>query len=200
MWREYTRESPARKGLALAASAAALAGTVAMAYALTHLRTSPLVATRRIHPPYWPISFELPESWVRRSLDVNFLEPEPEPVDELIGRITFEDRRRGHEVVARATILFTLLEPGDTVEEFIGSLPDGATLTSGTVQIGDWNGSAIRFDDPEARGVRAAAAVSPDGLAIAVICDHAHATTTADRLVERIAASVRAEAWFLPRF
>ncbi len=198
MWREYTRESPARKGLALAASAAALAGTVAMAYALTNLRTAPLEVTRRIHPPYWPISFELPESWVRRSLDINFLEPEQ--VDELIGRITFEDRRRGQEVVARATVLFTLLEPGDSVEDFIGSLPDDATMASGTVRIGDWGGSVIRFDDPEARNVRAAAAVSPDGLAIAVICEHAHATTTAERLVERIAASVRAEAWFLPRF
>ncbi|QDV91452.1 hypothetical protein RAS2_25510 [Phycisphaerae bacterium RAS2] len=198
MWREYTRESPARKGLALAASAAALAGTVAMAYALTNLRTSPLEATRRIHPPYWPISFELPESWVRRSLDVNFLEPETP--DDLIGRIAFEDRRRGNEVVARATILFTLLEPGDTVEDFLDSLPDDATTASGAVQIGNWTGSSIRFDDPEAQGLRAAAAVSPEGLAIAVICEHAHATSAADRLVERIAGSVRPEPWFLPRF
>lgn len=197
MWREYTRESPARKGLALAASAAALAGTVAMAYAMTHLRTSPLEATRRTHPPFWPISFELPESWVRRSLDVNFLEPEP--ADDLIGRIAFEERRR-NEVVARATILFTLLEPGDTVEDFIGSLPDDATMAAGDIRIGEWTGSPIRFDDPEAQGLRAAAAVSPDGLAVAIICEHAHATTAAGRLVERIAGSVRAEAWYLPRF
>lgn len=198
MWREYTRESPARKGLALAASAAALASTVAMAYALTNLRTSPLEATRRIHPPYWPISFELPESWVRRSLDVTFLEPEPS--DDLIGRITFEDRRRDNEVVARATILFTMLEPGETVEDFIGSLPDDAASVPGSVQIGQWTGSLIRFNNPEAQGLRAAAAVSPDGLAIAVICEHAHATTAADRLLGRIAASIRAEAWYLPRF
>lgn len=65
MWREYTRETPARPGLAILAAALALIGTTALAWVVVQ-RANP----RRVEAPaYWPIRFTLPDRYERTVID-----------------------------------------------------------------------------------------------------------------------------------
>jgi hypothetical protein len=60
MWREYTRETPARRGWPLAGGILALAGTTALAWMVTDRVTAPppLVPVEPL--PHWPIRFAVP--------------------------------------------------------------------------------------------------------------------------------------------
>lgn len=58
MWKEYTRETPARPGWALSAMVVTFAATLALAQWTTSARRAPYLQ----EPPGWPIAFRLPES------------------------------------------------------------------------------------------------------------------------------------------
>ena len=64
MWREYTREVPARPGWALLSTALALCGSLGLAYSLTGKHQVPAGLNERRHLPHWPISFVLRSSFV----------------------------------------------------------------------------------------------------------------------------------------
>lgn len=60
MWREYTRETPAKPGWAIASAGAALALTTGLAWVLAQQGFSTTTLAASISPPYWPISLSLP--------------------------------------------------------------------------------------------------------------------------------------------
>lgn len=60
MWREYTRETPARPGWAVVSAGAALILTTSLAWVLTNHGPPGATLGSSITPAYWPISFSLP--------------------------------------------------------------------------------------------------------------------------------------------
>lgn len=60
MWREYTRETPAKPGWAIASAGAALALTTGLAWVLAQQGFSTTTLAGSISPPNWPISLSLP--------------------------------------------------------------------------------------------------------------------------------------------
>jgi len=60
MWRAYTREKPARQGLALIIVAVSSALVAAMAGSVIRHKSAPLLAIAEAAPANWPISFKLP--------------------------------------------------------------------------------------------------------------------------------------------
>lgn len=60
MWREYTRETPAKPGWAIASAGAALALTTGLAWVLAHQGVSASTLGGSVSPPFWPISLSLP--------------------------------------------------------------------------------------------------------------------------------------------
>ncbi|HKQ46969.1 MAG TPA: hypothetical protein VJZ71_02740 [Phycisphaerae bacterium] len=61
MWREYTRETPAKPGWAIASAGAALALTTGLAWVLAHQGFSSTTLAEPVAPPYWPVSLSLPQ-------------------------------------------------------------------------------------------------------------------------------------------
>ncbi len=66
MWREYTREKPARPGLAIGAAGLAFVGTLGLAALLANQKNAPW--TLQSHAD-WPIEFELPAGFSLASED-----------------------------------------------------------------------------------------------------------------------------------
>jgi hypothetical protein len=60
MWREYTRETPARRGWAIVFSAVALVLTTSLAWVLAGHGPSGASLSSEVLPANWPITFSLP--------------------------------------------------------------------------------------------------------------------------------------------
>ena len=65
MWREYTRETPAKPGWAIASAGAALALTTGLAWVLAHQGVASSTLGSSLEPRYWPISFACPPALSR---------------------------------------------------------------------------------------------------------------------------------------
>ncbi|MBI5762379.1 MAG: hypothetical protein HZA51_02510 [Planctomycetes bacterium] len=63
MWKEYTRETPARPGLGIVAAVIALAATTGLAQYFTTQRSRIAVAVERTALPRWPIAFSVPKGF-----------------------------------------------------------------------------------------------------------------------------------------
>src|SRR5262245_15458848 len=110
MWREYTREVPARPGLALLATSLALCGSLALAYSITNKSTNQDSQGTRRHLSQWPISFILPNSYV----DVTLLNS---PFDNLDGSSQcayFQNPSGGEAVLVR----YKLSDDEETSDQF----------------------------------------------------------------------------------
>lgn len=63
MWRAYTREKPARQGLALIIVAVASASVAGFASAVASYKSAPTLTGENRAPSGWPISFQLPDDF-----------------------------------------------------------------------------------------------------------------------------------------
>lgn len=63
MWRAYTREKPARQGLAIIIVAVASAAVAAFAGAVVNYKSTPMLSDENRAPSDWPISFKLPPEY-----------------------------------------------------------------------------------------------------------------------------------------
>jgi hypothetical protein len=195
MWQEYTRQVPARRGLGLAMAAAALAASVMMAWSLKASRAEPSTPDRRVHLRYWPVSFELPAA-------MTLVEAAFEPfgyLDTPAGRAFFVelDRATGRQFFT--TIAFELLDEGATLDDALERFPIDAEAMSGDVPAGDLVGTMLKPEPRPGEFRRTVVAVTPDGLAVIVDCQTILSVSAADRMVRRLAASLRLESWHLPK-
>ena len=67
MWRAYTREKPARQGLALIIVALSSAMVAGFAGAVVNYKATPTLATENRAPSDWPITFQLPSDFEETS-------------------------------------------------------------------------------------------------------------------------------------
>ncbi|MFQ5424319.1 MAG: hypothetical protein ACE5F9_10110 [Phycisphaerae bacterium] len=75
MLRAYTREKPARRGLAIGTLGAVFAGTVCLALLLTHRRTPPLVEYHEFAD--WPVTFAVPRGYTLQTAYAFLDDPDP---------------------------------------------------------------------------------------------------------------------------
>jgi hypothetical protein len=164
MWREYTREVPARPFFAVIGSGLALAVVTGLAWVITDARTVPPVETVQSLPE-WPIAFTLPQSlsW-RRS--TGRLHGETSP-DGMRGSAAYVGKSSGQSDAA-LIVSFAVLPEGTTGEEAMLRLTGENPLNEEPIGMGPLTGTMFELRHGGGLTSMAAAACSDRGLAIAV--------------------------------
>jgi hypothetical protein len=157
MWREYTREHPARPHLALWATIGLFAGTVGLAQYVASAR-APAVLLRECtqYPESWPFAFTLPPGygWFPKEEGV-VTSP-----DGMAGQAPYETAV-DHEL----TISFQLMAPGTTAAEAAGEKLADVLVDSRPVYLGPVKGEMTAILTP-AGSMFVATGCLPCGLAI----------------------------------
>lgn len=166
MWREYTRETPARPGLAIIMAALALAGTTALAWVMTH-RANPKKEVKLSH---WPISFNLPEG-----LELTYLDNQGSQYPFL------SDGTRGQAIFRAAgdlqsdtaiEVTYLLLEEGSTLDDACNTLiGDEGPPEAESISFGGFDGVVIATLTPSVRPrlTETCVGIHPCGLAVRFI-------------------------------
>lgn len=110
MWREYTRETPPRRGWAVATSAIALLGTTALAWIVTDR----VNASLEFRLANWPIAFNSPDGFKLTSVDN--MSPIGEYSDGQLGTATFR-RETDKGWSSQLYVEYKLLEAATSIED-----------------------------------------------------------------------------------
>ena len=187
MWREYTRETPARRGLGLVVAGFALVIAIALAWLVTSVRTSSPGTRHQQSPADWPIGFRLPEEYYWSA----------NPSARLVG--TFKDGNCGFAAyMGRSTTLgesvliawFAVLPEGTTetgaAERLLGiDLIEPRPIAMGPVR-GRMGYDRMGDDTPAVVAV----GCRDDGLAVAVKFSGPTSGRQMERILESICGSV----------
>lgn len=197
MWREYTRETPARRGWALIFSALALAGTTALAWAVAERINNPLSSFREEAPPWWPIRFTLPVGFDRLSIEQSYRLDDA--IDGEFGFASYGALRGRRRPSAFFDVQFRVVEPHLATDELLTLLevPDAAGAEP--ISIGPLDG--MLFIDERAPRVMEALAVAylPEGLVIRFSLSARRGDSLNLRDFKTICRSVQFTNWYLPR-
>lgn len=191
MWQEYTRESPARRGLGVATAALVLAGTTTLAWVMARQP----ITLREESLANWPIRFSVPEGFARLydTAEATIMSGESDHVTFVLGH------PRAPEAILEVSYELVIDGAGDR-ESFVkeGTQPPGSEVS--TVRIGTLEGRMKRQVDRGGKAVLlTASAVTGDGLLIEFnYTGAAHDPHVADRF-RRICESVRFKEWSVPR-
>ncbi len=184
MWRQYTREHPARPKLALAGTGLALAVSVGFA----HLMTSNAPGGGGPQSlQHWPIVFEVPPTFWRQSIPNG-----PQAIvgnSESSGEAYFvqDDPALGK---ARLKIAFKFLPKGTSPKEAALELLGQELETVYRIRMGPLSGYLLQ-PAPDTELIHAlAVGCSPDGLAVAVECTTLRAGSMAEETVLAVCKSV----------
>ena len=189
MWREYTREHPARPRLALWTTLGVFAGTVALAQFIVSAR-SPVegFCEGPQSPAFWPFAFDLPAgySW--------------SPDEQTAALPTMADGNGGAAVFAgegtgggKAMLLvsFAVLPPGTTAAEAAERLLRVEFVAAGPIRLGPIDGQIETIATPSSTRM-AAAGCLPSGVGVGLT----YVTTAADeQAVEEFRAVCRSIAF-----
>ncbi len=191
MWREYTRETPARRGLGVATAAMALIGTTALAWVVTQQSGGMRLETL----PNWPITFSVPEGFNRLSDPL-----EESPQDGLSDRATF---LLGHPRSPDAILEINyeiLQEDVATLEELMADRGMTKSDEVSDIMLGTLAGKLFRKADARGRtATLVAVGRTPEGLVLGLwYTGSAHDPHGLTRL-KRICESIQFRAWTVPR-
>ncbi len=197
MWREYTREIPARPGWSVVSAGTALALSTSLAWVLTSRANSAAGLGRTESPAYWPISFSVPSdaktlpSWEGQSFDYD------ETGDN--GSIGYAWPTERRDTKTRLLIIYKLVKAGSRLED-IGIQFLGEDLAeSETVEVGPMSGRMLtRVSIARGERLYSAVACIDDGLAFELILLAPPGVRNAEGLFRRICRSVAFKDWYLP--
>jgi hypothetical protein len=193
MWREYTKETPARPWWGLICSALALAGTTALAQYVTKSKGGTVVSpSALISVGGWPVAFRLPEGFHR----VSAADPWNDPVNAegTSGEMAFRrtDRRRGS---ADLTIRFEWdegpISPAEAFHTVTGLSGDDAEA----IELGPLSGLWGFGDSSDGKLVWAAVGTSPDGLAVQIELKTGIPGSKQRKEFEQICSSMQYKIW-----
>jgi len=194
-WRVYTREKPARPGLAIVLSALFLVGTVWLASVVTTAKAEPIVLGSRFRSLDWPISFRLPRG--SRRVETASAWPEEVQRDGSIGAVAFQIRdaeRPGHED-AQLEAVFRIL-PAGTSAEMAGRMFLGGDFVGGRpISMGPISGLSLRGSPFGPVGQWVAVGCAPEGLAVFVQLIATGSRDRQDRVFHAICESIRFDDW-----
>ncbi len=194
MWREYTKETPARPGWAIVGTAMALASTTALAY-ITVNRSAPTgVGTpARVSIPGWPISFALPRGFDSMSPDEGEIAVSPEG--------TFGDLHSVHSAGRRGAAIFTVrfkVENEDVnLTRAFAKWSGQSAADAEPISVGPLKGLAAETTEMSGITKYTAAAVVPAGLIIVIEEDTPGPSSRYRRQFEAVCESVQFKPWFV---
>lgn len=187
MWREFTRETPARRGLALVASGLAFAGAVGLAWVVTSHQPSSTAARRRVSLANWPIAFTLPAeySW----------SPGPLMIAEdtgSAGRSGVVSYVAGKPVLRSSVVIvaFEALPAGTTVGEAAEKLTGSALADPQPIAMGPMTGQVAHRRTSGGQPAMVAVACQPSGLAVVVEVSSQAKTGQPERILQSICRSI----------
>lgn len=195
MWKEYTRESPARSGLGILVSAGLLLATLWLAARVTTAKAVPVELSERVEPAGWPISFRLPGG-AQPMQGVESLADYYN--DGSVGDEAFQVPL-GPTGVGRVLVRFEVLRPGLTPETAARGLLLGTPADTQEISMGPLTGMIA--EDRTALGHSAWMAVGcvPDGLAVGIRVLSTESSRSTEALLRAICDSVRFESWTVRR-
>jgi hypothetical protein len=193
MWREYTKETPARAGWGVVTTAIALAGTTGLAYFVTGAKAAPAAAlTARINLPGWPFSFALPHGF-------RLVLPEGRMAQVVSDELTsgyIEGARMGARgEVAVLSVRFKVHDRELDLRKAFARWSRLDAADAGAVKVGSLDGLAAASPQPEGHVKFIAVAVIPDGLVIVIELETASASPRARRQFEAVCESVHFKDW-----
>lgn len=161
MWREYTRETPARPFLAPLGAGLALAAALGLAWLVGTARAGPAVWGPQ-SPPHWPVEFTLPEgfTWVQQDRAES-------SVDGMIGNLAYEGRS-SDLVPSVLGVSFAVLPAGTAVDRAAVELLGLELADARPTRLGPLEGKTAEARSGAEVRILAAVAVSERGLAVAV--------------------------------
>lgn len=192
MWREFTKETPARPWWALIFSFLALAGTTALAQYMTQSHGRPKRTTFVVHQPGWPISIRLPEG-ARRVPNQDVLS-EPVNSDGTRGELTF--RLAGQRPDrADLRLSFQFEGPPMSPEQAFHALTGLPADDAEEMSVGPLSGRWAMGESEDGALVLAAVATSPEGLTLQIEMKTTAAGSRLRKEFEDICSSVEYKAW-----
>lgn len=192
MWREFTKETPARPWWALISSLLALAGTTALAQYMTQTRARPRTATFVVNQPGWPISVRLPEG--------THQVPNQEILSETVnaegtrGELTFKMAGQRNER-ADLRLYFQMEDPPLSQEQAFHELTGLPADDGEEIEVGQLSGLWAMGESQDGALVLTAVATSPEGLTLQIEMKTAVAGARLRKEFEEICSSVEYRAW-----
>jgi hypothetical protein len=193
MWREYTKETPARPWLGLICSALALAGTTALAQYVTKSKGGTVAAPSvLVNVGGWPMAFRLPEGFHRMSTE----DPWNDPVNAegTSGAMAFQrtDRRRGSaDLKVRFEWDEGAITPAEAFHAMTGLPGDDAE----SIELGPLSGLWEFGESNDGKFVLAAVGTSPDGLVVQVELTTRIPGSKLRKEFEQICSSIQYKIW-----
>lgn len=191
MWREYTRETPARPGLALIMAAVALVGTTALAW----------LVTQRINPQvvyainYWPIRFSLPEQFRQNSLEQVKIGSEWIEGNE---DVALFNSGTTLDPTGYVVVRYKIFDSGADLNEASVDLLGEALVNSQPVNIGPIDGQIMETATPRGAIRLLAVGLTPEGLAISLEYLSTRFSAADFSRFQRICESVEFKDWYTP--
>jgi hypothetical protein len=196
MWREFTKETPARSGLAVIATAAALGCTTALAYFVTTSKAAPTAPQERQALVGWPIKFDLPVGF-HRIANADSLQ-EQLFADGIRGSLTYVsvDRR---QVKAVLEVHYRVEDAPLATDKMFRTMTGFSLDDTKEIQIGPLSGLVGHREESDGRIVYSAVACLPEGLALQFEMQTANDGPRQVKEFERICSSVEFKDWAIRR-
>lgn len=196
MWREFTKETPARSGLAVIATAAALGCTTALAYFVTTSKAAPAAQQERQSLAGWPIKFDLPVGF-QRVANVDDWQ-EQVSADGTCGSLRYVrvDRRQGPAILeVHYRVEDGPLETDKVFRSMTGLSSEGAK----EIPVGPLSGLVGHHEESDGSVVLSAVACLTEGLALHFEMQAANDGPRQEKEFERICSSAEFKEWAIRR-
>jgi hypothetical protein len=160
MWREYTREVPARPGLALVATLLCLIGTICLARVVVDRRQAPQKPVQIVRHSQWPVTFELPgrfEPVTNQGLRF-------QDFSGLLDHVLVFTDHKASELIL---VSYEIRDPGTSAGELLEQ-DSGRASPMEPIDMGIAEGRFLAKVEKEFGPVYLAAGCTPEGLAVFV--------------------------------
>lgn len=195
MWKEYTRETPARRGLGIVAAVIALAGTTGLAQYFTTQRSRIAVAVDRAAPSRWPISFAVPKGFrlVGSTSDWNVLQPN----DGSEGGVAYLKGSTSYPEM-RLDVDYQVVPEGLSLDRVYRRMTEQPLDDHEEIEVGPLQGICTSQKTEKGAALIRAVARTEEGLAIMISLLAEEDSPRTRRVLEGVCESVEFKEWTMP--
>jgi hypothetical protein len=208
MWQEFSRETPARPGMAIVASALALAISTASAVTLVHKRERPINLPVDELLDGWPIAFSLPKdcdpfsSIHEDDLPLSQLNFDGMPLytakSGSYGAMAYHYLESPSEQ-ALILISFRVLDDASSLQQAFSMLTGVDPASAEATKVGPFDGLSYLSSSILTDGRMMAVGWDPSGLAVLVECRCPNSGAANRRIFRSVCASVKPVEWWVER-
>ncbi len=196
MWREYTRETPARPGWAIVSAGLALVLTTSLAWVLTTHGPAEAVG-RTESPSNWPISFSVPAD-AKPFTESNHRRLSSDETGNA-GFVAYTWGTGDAANAARILIAYKVYDDESGLIDIGSEFFSEDAAEADVIEIGPLTGRLIVSHARTGSRIYSALASLDEGLAIRIDLISPPGTRNSEGLFRRICRSVSFKDWYLPR-